>query len=97
MHQCLPHRLLVRQACGVAEELRPTVQPGSVESAAGGEHEQPAPAALQALRRLYARQSSSDEHLGALEAGLAASLGDGAAGSSLLSLDDLARVLSAFE
>ena len=95
--QRLPHRLLVCQACGVAEELRPTVPPGSAESAAAGGHEQPAPAALQALRRLYARQCSSDEHMGALEAGLAASLGEAAAGSSPLSLDDLARVLSAFE
>ena len=96
MPQRLPQRLLVRQACGVAEELRPTVLSGSVESAAADWHEQPAPAALQALRRLYARQGSSGEHLGALQAGLVASLGDAAAGSSPLSLDDLARVLSAF-
>lgn len=55
------------------------------------------PAALQALRRLYASKCSSDADMEALEAGLAASLGDGAAGSSPLSLYDLVRVLSAFE
>lgn len=95
--QCLPHCQLVRQACGVAEELRQTVPSGSLESAPAGRLEQPAPAPLQALRRLYARQCSSDWHLGALEAGLAASLGGDAAGCLQLSLYDLARVMNTFE
>ena len=95
--RCLPHRMLVRQACGVADELRQVVPAESLESAAAGGQEQPVPAALLALRRLYARKCSSDADLEALEAGLAASLGAGAASSSPLSLYDLARVLNAFE
>ena len=94
--RCVPHRLLVRQVDGLAEEPQLAAPPGDLGSAASGGHEPPAPTPAQALRRLYTRQCSSDADLAALEAGLAAALGDDAAGSSPLSLYDLARVLGAF-
>lgn len=96
MLRCLAHRLLARQAHGLAEEPQQAAPPGDLGSAAAGGQEQPVPAALQALRRLLTRKCSSDADLAALEAGLAAALGADAAGSSPLSLYDLARVLGAF-